>query len=362
MKKATGLGLLTVLSLLLGALGCSKPKEQDKDKGSASKDKKVKREQIKIPPCPEEDKTKVVAEVEGIKITKCDVYDKIHQLSPYIRKRYTSLERKKDFLDRMIRFEIMAAEAARQGLDKDPDVQRAKKDVMVQKLTRTLFKSAMQPTDVSEAELREYYDKHQSDYNKPAMVRVSHILLKTKEAADKLLDQAKKADHRKFRELAKDNSIDEATKVRGGDLRYFPQDEKNLPKALVDEAFKLSKVGDTVGPIKSDKGFHIIRLTGKRRPITRQFHQVKQLLKNRILRQKRTDAEKKFVDDLKAKTKPLEIFEDKLPLVKICKGPVGMEHGGHHPHHHRGMRGMPPHMGRGMRPHRKATTPARTGK
>jgi peptidyl-prolyl cis-trans isomerase C len=348
--------LLLAAAGILGPFGCSKPKEE---KGKKSGKKLEPRGRLKVAPCPAEDKNNIVSEVRSVKITKCQMYDKIHQLSPYIRRRYATLQRKKEFLDRMIRFELLAGEALRQGLDKHRDVLRAKKEVMVQKLTRQLFRDSFKPADVTESELRDFYEKHKGDYNKPAMVRVSHILLKTKGEAEKLLEEAKKLDHRSFRKLARERSADETTKMRGGDLRYFPQDATHLPKPLVDAAFKQTKVGDTTGPIKSGKGWHIIRLTGRRRPITRQFHQVKQLLKNRILRKKRAEAQQKFVEGLKAKTKPFELHEDKIAQVKICKGGRGR------PGHRHGRFRMPPRrmapgkgrMGRRVRMPRKGRTP-----
>ncbi len=333
MKKAAFVmaGIVGMAGLWLIGCGKSGPNNQaSKTKPQANKANQ-KPQRHEIPPCPEADKTKVVAEVDGIKIMKCDVYDRIHRLSPYIRRRYTTLQRKKEFVDRMVRFELLAAEAARQGLDKNPDVVRAKKEIMVQKLVRKMFRDKFKPADVTEQELKKFYEEHKADYNKPAMVRISHILVKSKAAADKILAEAKKLDVRGFRKLARDKSMDEATKIRGGDLRYFAATDTALPKPLVEAAFKLQKRGDVAGPIKTAKGWHIICLTGKRPPIKREFAQVKQLLRNRILREKRALAQKEFVDQLKKKTKPFEVFEKKLELVKVCKSEGKGLVGGHPP-------------------------------
>ncbi len=338
--KVTGTSLLV---FLLGfAWGCTKKEPEAEQKTEKEKKEDVKeRESFKVPPCPEEDKNKIVAKVDGVEITKCELYDKIHQLSPYIRRRYTTLERKKEFLDRIIRFELLAQEAKRQGFDKDPEVKRARNEVMVQKLSRKLFQEKFDPKNITEKELKEFYEKHKNDYNKPAMVRISHILLGSKEKAEKLLEESKKADSREFRQLAKENSMDKQTKDRGGDMRYFSEDADNVPKPIVEAAFKLEKRGDVAGPIKTKQGWHIIRMAGRRRPIERGFQQVRQLLKNRVLRQKRMDAQEKFVEDLKKKTTPFEIIEENLKAVKICAGPDRAKRGlprrrhpdGHHHHH-----------------------------
>jgi peptidyl-prolyl cis-trans isomerase C len=312
------MGLGALLSLLLVSWGCSKdekPAPSEKEKEGA---KTEKAERHKVPPCPEEDKGKIVATVDGIKIGKCELYDKLHKLSPYIRRRYTTVKRKKEFLERIIRFELLAEEARRRGFDKHPEVERAKKEVMVQKLTRKMFRKAFKPSDITEKELKEFYEKHKSDYNKPQMVRVSQIVVKTKPKAQDLVDRAKKLDARGFRKLAREMSIDEKTKMRGGDLRYFAKDTDRVAKPIVEAAFELEKRGDVAGPIKTDAGWHVIKLAGKRRPIKREFQQVRNLLRNRVLREKRSQAQKDFVEKLKKKTKPFEVHEKKLELVKIC--------------------------------------------
>ncbi len=333
MKKAAYVmaGIVGMAGLWLIGCGKSGPNNQASKTKPQENRAQTQPKRHQIPPCPEADKTKVVAEVDGTKIMKCDVYDRIHRLSPYIRRRYTTLQRKKEFVDRMVRFELLAAEAAREGLDKNPDVVRAKKEIMVQKLVRKMFRDKFKPSDVTEDELKKFYDAHKSDYNKPAMVRISHILVKSKAQADKILAEAKKLDVRGFRKLAREKSMDEATKLRGGDLRYFPADDTALPKPLVEAAFKLQKRGDVAGPIKTAKGWHVICLTGKRPPIKRAFAQVKQLLRNRLLREKRAEAQKAFVEQLKKQTKPFEVYEDKLSLVKVCKGDTKGLHRMHPP-------------------------------
>ena len=64
----------------------------------------------------------VVAKGNGISITADEFKARLDEQSPFIRARYTTLDRKKEFLDSLIRFEVLAREAEKQGLAKDPDV------------------------------------------------------------------------------------------------------------------------------------------------------------------------------------------------------------------------------------------------
>src|SRR5437016_13518358 len=76
----------------------------------------------------------VVAEVGDDVITADEVKQRLNETSPFLRARYNTVERKKEFLENLIRNELLAQEARRQGLDKSPQVQEQVKRAMVQEL------------------------------------------------------------------------------------------------------------------------------------------------------------------------------------------------------------------------------------
>ena len=78
----------------------------------------------------------VLARGRGIAVTEADFRAKLTEQSPFSRAYDGTMERKKDLLETVIRFELLAKEAEEQGLDKDPEVRAALKRVMVQKLLR----------------------------------------------------------------------------------------------------------------------------------------------------------------------------------------------------------------------------------
>src|SRR5437762_10322726 len=81
----------------------------------------------------------VLAQVDDVVITVADFQERINSQSPYVRARYTSIEHKKEFLDNLVKFELLAAEAQKKGLDRDPEVVRTMKQVMIQKLLKQEF-------------------------------------------------------------------------------------------------------------------------------------------------------------------------------------------------------------------------------
>src|SRR6188474_1764250 len=131
----------------------------------------------------------VLAKVGDVTITLGEFQERLNRQSPYIRARYTSLEQKKEFLDSLIRFEVLAKEAARRGLDKDPEVVRTMKQVMIQRLMRDEFDAKITAESISDADMRAYYDANLADYVKPEEVRASAIVVKNRAQAERVANE-----------------------------------------------------------------------------------------------------------------------------------------------------------------------------
>ena len=126
-----------------------------------------------------------------------------------------------------------------------------------------------------------------------------------------------------FRDLVQKYTTDEDTKVRGGDLRYFAKDTKEVPKAVVDAAFALPRNGDVSAAIDAGDGkFYVIKITGKKNASTRTFDDVKQQIRNKLHREKRVTAQEDFVTKLKAAAH-VEVNEANLAKVRIDTSGAG---------------------------------------
>jgi peptidyl-prolyl cis-trans isomerase C len=262
--------------------------------------------------------TEVLAKIDDVVITVGDFQGRINAQSPYVRARFTSLERKKEFLDNLVRFEVLAKEAQSRGLSNDEEVVRTMKQVMIQKLMKDQFDTAVKLDDISDAEVKAYYDGHPEEFNKPEEVRVADILVKDDKMAKKVLSdpRIKGQENAGFRALVAEFSQDGATKDRGGDLRYFDANTKDLPAEIVKASFALTNVGDVSEPVKSSGGFHILKLTGRRKALVRTLDEVKPQIKNRLYREKRQTAMDDFVKKLREKAS-VEVHEDRLAKVVV---------------------------------------------
>jgi len=262
----------------------------------------------------------ILAKIDDVTITLGEFQERINRQSPYIRARYTSLEQKKEFLDSLVRFEVLAKEAYRRGLDKDPEVVRTMKQVMIQRLMRDEFDAKVNADTVPDSEMKAYYDANVADYVKPAEVRVSAIIVKNKAQADRVALEARGdagKTNKGFRDLVMKYSADEETKLRGGDLRYFDAATKDLPAAVVKAAFQLYTTGDVSPAIDAGNGtYYVLKQTGRRRSLTKSFEDAKSQIRNKLFRDKRLQAQKDFIENLRQKTK-IEVFENSLAKVRI---------------------------------------------
>jgi foldase protein PrsA len=113
-------------------------------------------------------------------------------------------------------------------------------------------KAAMEDIKVTEKELKEYYDNY-----KPK-IRASHILVKDEKTAKEIKAKLDKGED--FAKLAKQYSQDPGSAANGGDLGWFGPGK--MVKEFEDAAYKL-KVGQVSDPVKTDYGYHIIKVTAK---------------------------------------------------------------------------------------------------
>ena len=124
---------------------------------------------------------------------------------------------------------------------------------------------------LAEAELKAAYEARASQYRVAEQRRASHILVKTEEEAAKLAAEARKNPGR-FAELARKHSQDPGSAANGGDLGFFGRGM--MVPAFEEAAYRLQE-GEIGEPVKSEFGWHVIRLTGVQPAKARPFAEVR---------------------------------------------------------------------------------------
>lgn len=151
--------------------------------------------------------------------------------------------------------------------------------------------------EVSKEDVRKYYEDHQNDFGTPEQRRAAHILISVsatapqaeqdaaKAKAEQLLQQARQ-NPAKFAELARKNSQDPGSAANGGDLGFFGRGM--IVKPFDDAVFAL-KVGEISGLVKSDFGYHIIRLVAVKPSRALPFDEAREGIFNKLRQQKAAD-------------------------------------------------------------------------
>ena len=187
--------------------------------------------------------------------------------------------------------------------------------IAIDKFIEQELKSKIQITD---KDVRDYYDSHKDLFRRPAQIRASHILIKlgpnpTKEEKEKALKKIKEIQQKvkkggDFAELAKKYSEGPSAK-RGGDLGYFSRGQ--MVKPFEDAAFSLDK-GQVSDVVQTVFGYHLIKVTDKRPETTLPFEKIKDRLKQYLVEQKLQKMVKDYAENLKKKAK-IERFVSDLP-------------------------------------------------
>ena len=234
----------------------------------------------------------VLAKVGDRTITVGDFADRLASQSPYLRARFESPKRRKEFLDNLVRFELLVYEAKRLGYGDEPEIVRARRNAMIQQMVKKVVDEPLEGLEITDEEVQAVYDANPLEFDRPGQVRASDIFIEERARANELLVRAKKTDLAGFRKLAREESEDEKTKANGGDLHFFEATGEGEPPAAIREAaFSLKTVG-AVYPklIENGNGFHIIMLTGKRPALKRTYEQAKRAIRHKLTRERKDAA------------------------------------------------------------------------
>ncbi len=200
--------------------------------------------------------------------------------------------------DEVVMREIFSQEAEKRGIGASPDF-RAQMELARQSiLIRELFEDFKKKNPVADDEAKAEYDKFKAQAS-GTEYRARHILVEKEEDAKSLIDQIKKG--ASFEELAKKNSKDPGSGANGGDLDFAKPESyvQEFSAAMV----KLKKGEMTETPVKSQFGWHIIKLEDTREAPFPAFDDVKGQIKQRLeqnkLQQYQEELRKKAKTDYK---------------------------------------------------------------
>jgi peptidyl-prolyl cis-trans isomerase C len=239
---------------------------------------------------------KVLAIVNGKEITAMDVDAFIRNLGPQRAAQFNTEEGKQQILQELINQNLFLADAVESNLESTEqckfELQKMKEVV----LTQVNVNNTVSSVNIEPGEVVNFFAANKAKYNVPESTSTSHILVKTEEECNDLYDKIMKNEI-EFVDAAKEYSQC-PSKQNGGDLGMFPKGQM-VPE--YDAVSFAMEVGEISKPVKTQFGYHIIKLNEKKAPSVANFDDIKDQLRKDILSEKQREVYMNKVNEMKAK-------------------------------------------------------------
>ena len=242
----------------------------------------------------------VVAKVGDLTITQSELDLAVANLDPQLSQ-LPEEQKKVAALSGAIDVKLLAGNAAGEGLKDDPEYQRRMAYIADREPHNLYFKKHVVDA-VTDDEVKARYEKEIAALPKQEEVRARHILVKTEEEAKDIIKQLDAG--KDFVELAKEKSTD-PNKSEGGDLGYFTKG-RMVPE-FEEAAFAMEKGAYSKTPIKTQFGFHVIKVEDKREAAPPTLEEVGPQVRQLVMRDKYLE----IIEKAKAEKK-VEIVDEAL--------------------------------------------------
>lgn len=246
---------------------------------------------------------KVIAEVGGEKITLEELDQMVQDLPAQFQSMASS--RKGEFLDSVIDEKLLYGKALSDNIDKDPKVKRQVEQISRQVVISELLKREIErKVQISDADAKDYYEANKDQFVEPEKYRARHILVDTEQEANDLLVRLNAGED--FAALAKEKSKC-PSKEKGGDLGLASKGQM-VPE--FENAALLLEPGKTSEVVKTQFGYHIVRLEEKQPATERSYEEVKDQIKQTMLPLKQKEKFEVLIKELKEKNKVVVYNEE----------------------------------------------------
>ncbi len=252
------------------------------------------------------EKSQTVAVINGEKITKSEVDQKLRGIfegqnfmnqSEYKPIEVESLPKdvveiivKEIYIEKKLTQEAEKSDAAKLEQTKNKIAETRAK------ILRQSYIDSIIKTSVTDQKISEKYAELNNEIAGKKEYAISHIVVKDKESAEKLIQELKSKKSLKFSDLAKKYSIDQESGQKGGDLGYILED--NIVKEISTEVTKLKK-GEISKPIETKFGWHLIKYTDIREAKALPFEDVKENIKEQLYQEVINGVNSRITKDIK---------------------------------------------------------------
>lgn len=268
--------------------------------------------------CGEKEGDVVVARVGRVNITESQLRERMAELPDFAQRQFSGPQGTIEFLNNMVDEETLYQAARQAGYEKDPEMLNTLETMKRRSMIQAYYRDEIEgKVEISEEEIVAYYNEHEEVFRQRARIKFRHIMAATQDAATAARGRVLAGET--FDAVAREVSIDARTKGAGG-LMAFVYLGDSVPDLGMDPGFieRLFgwKVGETTEPLRSSKGWHIVRVEEKqetgRKPLDEVRDQIVKSMKPAKSRERYTAV----LESLKAKYKATvneDVFRANLP-------------------------------------------------
>ncbi len=240
------------------------------------------------------DKDAVVATVNGSEIHESQLREIVASLPPQVQGQATI----RQLAEYAVNNKLVTDDARKEGLGNDPELKKALK-LAEEQLLRQAWAKKRASAPISDDVLKKRYDELIVGYKPQEEVRAHHILVETEDQAKAIIADLRSGGS--FEDIAKAKSKDPSAAKNGGDLGFFSKGQ--MVPEFADAAYAL-KIGEvTSQPVKSQFGFHVIRVDEKRMSTAPAFADAKEDVRRQVAQQAVQDQLKALRDKAKVDIK-----------------------------------------------------------
>lgn len=238
----------------------------------------------------------VLATVAGREITQ-EEFDAFLASVPKEQQAYiTNPKFREHCLDQLTSLHMFAQMGEDLKLDETEDFKKAYENAKRDILAQMAMRETLKDVTVTEEELKAFYEQNKGQFMRGETVQAKHILTDSEEKCNDILDAIVNGE-KTFEDAAKEFSTC-PSKERGGDLGEFGKGQ--MVKEFEDAAFA-AEIGHVVGPVKTQFGYHLIKVEKKNEASVVEFEQIKENLRTNLLQQKQSIEYNQKVEEMKKK-------------------------------------------------------------
>ena len=227
---------------------------------------------------------KILATVDGVNITEADVDAYIKNM-PQDQQAYAAYPQfREHVLKQLMAFHLYAKMAVEEKMDETEEFKAMLENARKEILAQTAINSVLKDVVVTEEEMLAFYNENPDHFAEAESAHAKHILVDTEEKAMEIMTSIEKGEA-VFEDAAKEFSSCPSN-AQGGDLGEFGRGQM-VPE--FDQVAFEAEIGKVVGPVKTQFGYHLIKVEGRKEASVMPFEEVKDYIQGNLLQQKQNE-------------------------------------------------------------------------